>query len=93
MISSRTASIHTECQRATTKEECETLARLLVLTDIIAGVTINLEMPPYCYYMPTDTDDKRLWFNTAVAENTTPCTNMRKCVCKNGVLTAGKIKQ
>ena len=79
-------SIHTvPCQRAETKEECETLAMQLELNDITAGITNDLERPPYCYYR---NDYELLWFNTATTENTTPCTSHRKCVCKNGVYDA-----
>ena len=28
--------------------------------------------------------DKKLWFNTAVTGNTSPCTQERICVCKDG---------
>ena len=79
-------SIHTvPCQRAETKEECETLAVQLGFNDIGAGVTNDLERPPYCYYKPVDA---KLWFNTAMTGNTTPCTNNRNCVCKSGIYHA-----
>lgn len=106
MISSHTVSIYTgTCQRATTQEECETIAIQLGLTDTTAGVLPlqiwngsgtafqNLEWPPYCYYKPSNPEDEKLWFNANVTENTSPCTGIRKCVCKNGIHISGKIKQ
>ena len=60
-----------------------------------------MEVPPYCYYKPHANEDQKLWFNKAAAENTaawkllgpntSPCTERRRCVCKNGI--QGKIKQ
>ena len=95
MISSHTVSIYTgPCQRATTQEECETFARQLGLTDTTAPVINDLERPPYCYYKPLNSiGDRRLFFNTAMTENSTPCTGIRQCVCKNSLQTSGKIKQ
>ena len=46
MISSCTVSIYTgQCQRATTQEECETLARQLGLTDTTAKVIATTSVP------------------------------------------------
>ena len=75
------------CQRATTKEECESLARQQGLSDTIAKTNSYKRGPAYCYYKPGNRNKAdRLFFNTAVAENTSPCTDTRKCVCKNGLL-------
>ena len=90
------ASNRTEsCQRAITKEECETLAGQLGIPDITAYVTDNLKRPPYCYYKPhyLVDEDGSLYFNTAVAENASPCTSGRKCVCTNDVQQSGEFKQ
>ena len=85
-------SLFTEtCQRATTKEECEALASQHGLTDTIADMGDNMEWVPSCYYRPDNDGHKRLWFNSAVTDNTTPCSETRKCVCKNGILPTGKI--
>ena len=84
---------HTEsCQRATTKEECETFARQHGLTDTTATETSSLYWPASCYYKPSN-DYKKLWYNTAVNGNTSPCTDIRNCVCKNGIRShaGGKI--
>ena len=90
-----TVSIYTEpCQRVATPEECETFAIQLSLTDTTATVIASLLLPPYCYYNVYNDEDKKLWFNTAVQENTSPCTDIRMCVCKNGIKNpSGKIKQ
>ena len=98
MISSHTVSIYTEpCQKATTKKECETFARDLGLSDTIVekkDIIINKAVPSGCYYKPSNSETRRrLYFNTAVIGNTSPCTETRKCVCKNGLKTSGKIKQ
>ena len=56
----------------------------------------KVEMPKGCYYHNDDDDndeDEKLWFNTAVTENTTSCTDIMQCVCKDGIQTSGKIKQ
>ena len=55
----------------------------------------KVERPKGCYYHNDDDDndeDEKLWFNTAT-ENTTPCTDIMQCVCKDGIQTSGKIKQ
>ena len=85
-------SLFTEtCQRATTKEECEALASQLGLPDTIADTVDGMEWVPYCYYKPDNDENRRLKFNSAVTDNTTPCKDTRKCVCKNGILPTGKI--
>ena len=87
------------CQRATTQEECETFARQLDLEDTTARVIDESvvgasKKPPYCSLEPSHDDiDSRLFFNKVIAGNNSPCTNKRRCVCKNGVQKSGKIKQ
>ena len=92
MLSSRTVSIYTGfCQRARSKEECETFAFKQGLNDITATLMNKVERPKGCYYHNDDDDndeDEKLWFNTAVTENTAPCTDIRICVCKNGIQTS-----
>ena len=88
LISCKTVSFSTaQCQGATTKEECEAFAIQLGLSDTTSGdVTNNFQVPSRCYYRPNNPEDKKLWFNTAnVTENTSPCTQDRICVCKNGL--------
>ena len=88
LISSKTVTFSTaQCQMATTKEECEALAIQLGLSDTISGdTTNNFKVPSRCYYKPNGPADEKLWFNTAnVTENTSPCTQDRICVCKNGL--------
>ena len=81
------------CQRLTTKEECEILARKLHINDTTAIEVKRLDRPPYCYYKPNNKKaDKRLFFNTAVTDNATPCTDKRNCVCKDGIQTSGNMK-
>ena len=85
MIQGHTASVYTgTCQRANTKEECETLANELGLSDTTASSSDNPTMPPGCYNKASSKNTK-LWFNTLVNGNTSPCTDIRKCVCKNGL--------
>ena len=80
------------CQRPTTQEECETLARKLHINDTTAIEVKRLDRPPYCYYKPNNKKaDKRLFFNTA--DNATPCTAIRKCVCQDGIKTSRNMKQ
>ena len=77
-----------ECQRTTTIEECETVAMQLGLPDTTAEIVNWKPGPAYCYYKPghrNETD--RLFFNVAVAKNTSPCTDTRNCVCKNGLIS------
>ena len=80
------------CQRLNTKEECERLARKLHINDTTAIEVKRLDRPPYCYYKPSNKKaDKRLFFNTA--DNATPCTAIRNCVCQDGIRTSGNMKQ
>ena len=76
------------CQRIDTKEECEKLARAFGLPDRIATTSENQDTPPKCYYQ---SKFNRLWFNTAVADNNSPCTDTRICVCKDGLQPALKL--
>ena len=81
-------SIHTEpCQRASTKEECESLARKQDLSDWNATVVNHLGFASGCFYMPKNDKGDRLYFNTASARKTTesPTTDDRRHICKNGV--------
>ena len=71
------------CERATTKEECENLARRFALPDTTAFVIDTIARPPHCYYVSNNYEAKRLFFNLAYIGNTSPCTDYRKCVCKN----------
>ena len=74
-------------------EECDSVARKLGLRDTIAKSVNFKPGPPYCYYKSSNRlETDRLFFNIAVAENTSPCTDTRKCVCKNGLLP-GNISQ
>ena len=68
-------------------EECDTIARQLGLPDTVAQSVNFKPGPAYCYYKSGNRNENdRLFFNTAVTENTSPCTDTRKCVCKNGLL-------
>ena len=79
-------STHTvPCQRASAKEECESLARQLSISDLNATVVNTLAFASGCYYVPKNQKGSRLFFNTASARKTTSCTEKDKCVCKNGV--------
>ena len=85
MIKGHTASVYTgTCQRASTKEECETLARELGLSDTTATTATNANSPPGCYNKASS-EKQKLWFNKLVNGNTSPCTDIRKCLCKNGL--------
>ena len=52
----------------------------------------NLNVPPYCYYKPSNPEDRKLWFNIALSGNTSPCTSTSSCVCQNGI-KPGNISQ
>ena len=72
-------------QMALTKEECETLAREFRINDITANVSDNRRTPPHCYFRAKSSWNNRLWFNTAYINNSSPCTEERKCVCRKGI--------
>ena len=84
------------CERATTIEECEALAKELGLEDTTATLKTDERWPPYCsYHTWNDKSDgfvikqAHLFFNDAVDGNTWPCAQTPKCVCKNGLIQGG----
>ena len=65
------------CERITTKEDCETAARELGLSDAEADVNDDASYPPYCYFHKSG----HLIFNTN-GQATAPCSDLRSCICK-----------
>ena len=77
------------CQRATSRDECETFASQIGLGDTTAHVGYwndTKKYPPYCFYRH---DKSFLYFNTYQHGNNNPCTDWTKCVCQNGLLPSG----
>ena len=73
-----------DCNRITSKAECEEAAIQLGLSDIEASEEAVSDWPPYCYFNRME----RLYFNNdgnAVSE----CDSYGKvCICKKGKMTS-----
>jgi len=68
------------CERITSMAECEEAARMHGLSDTSATENSYSSGPPYCYYKPGTV---RLYYNSDINNNNSPCTCERNCLCKS----------
>ena len=74
------------CERITTRDDCENVARELGLPDTRAQDVPPYDvkaMPPFCSYKSGNPDGSNLWFNPAPA-STESCSFEKTCICKPG---------
>ena len=73
LVSSR----HESCNRVRSKDECETAARELGLSDTTAHMEDTSRYPPYCYYY----NGRSLYYNIRTLRKKS-CSVGWKCICK-----------